>query len=154
MRERKPHLILAGLIVLALVGVALLSQKRHVTKGIDLAGGIEVVFKAKPHAGKITAEELSKSKSIMEQRINGTGAKEPDVRTQGSDQIVIELPGVKDPAAALAQIGKTAQLEMYDFETAATGPTKGANGDVVPLASLYKLLTSAGVKPITDPSAV
>ena len=149
MRERRPHLILAGLIVLALVGVAFLSQRKHVTKGIDLAGGVEVVYQAVPHGGKITSDELQKSKSIMEQRINGTGAKEPDVRTQGSNQIVIELPGIKDTAKALDQIGKTAQLEMYDFETAATGPTKGQNGDVLPNPDAYKLLTGAGAKPIT-----
>ena len=43
MRERRPHLILAAVILAALVGVYALSQSRHVTKGIDLAGGIEVV---------------------------------------------------------------------------------------------------------------
>jgi SecD/SecF fusion protein len=149
MRARRPHLILAGLIVLALVGVAFLSQNRHVTKGIDLAGGTEVVFKAAPHGGKpITADELAKSKQIMEQRINSTGAKEPDVRTQGSDEIVIELPGVKDPERALAIIGKTAQLEIYDFEVAAVGPSKGTQDNVVPSSDAYKLLTGAKGRPI------
>jgi SecD/SecF fusion protein len=154
-RERRQHLILAGLIVAALVGVFVLGQNKKITKGIDLAGGVEVVFKAQPTGNqKITSAELGRSKSIMEQRINETGAKEPDVRTQGSDEIVIELPGVKDPQQALAIIGKTAQLNIYDFETALFGPTKGANGQPKPYADLFKLLTAAGQKPATTPGDV
>jgi SecD/SecF fusion protein len=154
-RERRPHLILAAIILIVLAGVGALSRTKHVTKGIDLAGGIEVVLKAVPTAGhKITPADLSRSKAIMEQRINSIGAKEPDVRTQGSDEIVIELPGVKNPAEALAIIGKTAQLEIYDMEPALFGPSKGSNNAPATFTDVYKLLTTAGQKPIESTAGI
>ena len=64
MRERRNHLILLGLIVLALAGVALLvvpgsPAHRTVRKGLDLQGGLEVVLKAQPPKGhKLTSEDL------------------------------------------------------------------------------------------------
>ena len=87
----------------------------------------------------------------MEQRINGTGAKEPDVRTQGSNQIVIELPGVKDTAQALDHHRQDRRSSRSTTSRPARpGRTKGANGHVVPNPDAYKLLTGAGAKPITN----
>ena len=53
MRERRNHLTLVGLIVAALIGVALIAVPgspfhRSATLGLDLQGGLEVVLKAVP----------------------------------------------------------------------------------------------------------
>lgn len=45
-------------------------------------------------------------------RIDQFGVAEPIVHTQGADQIVVELPGVKEPKRAIELIGKTARLEF------------------------------------------
>jgi preprotein translocase subunit SecD len=45
-------------------------------------------------------------------RIDQFGVSEPTITRQGSDQILIQLPGVQDPARAKALIGKTALLEF------------------------------------------
>ncbi len=58
----------------------------------------------------------------MRNRVDKLGVTEPEIRTQGSDQIVIQLPGVKDPEAAAEIIGTTAQLELFDLETLARRP--------------------------------
>ena len=151
MRERRNHLVLVGLILAALVGVALLAIPgspihRKPTLGLDLQGGLEVVLKAVPPAGhELTAEDLDRSVGIMRSRIDKLGVSEPELRKQGSDQIVIQLAGVTDPKQAAALIGKTAQLELYDLEQDLTGPSIGASGPVA-TASLYNLLVGEQAK--------
>ena len=71
----------------------------------------------------------------MQSRINGLGVSEPEIRKQGSDQIVIQLAGVHDPAKAARLIGKTAQLMLFDFESDVTGPS--ARRAMDPLPSLH-----------------
>ncbi len=76
----------------------------------------------------------------MRDRIDRLGVSEPEIRKQGSDQIVIQLAGVTDPEQAAKLIGKTAQLQFYDLEADIAAPSKSANGQVQPLSSLYALL--------------
>jgi hypothetical protein len=76
----------------------------------------------------------------MRNRVDKLGVSEPNITKQGSDQIVIELPGVKDAEAAARIIGTTAQLELYDLETSLTGPSISIQGQPVETASLYALL--------------
>ena len=45
-------------------------------------------------------------------RIDQFGVSEPDIRTQGENRILIQLPGIKDPQRAIELIGKTALLEF------------------------------------------
>jgi SecD/SecF fusion protein len=147
MTNRRSHLILVGLILAALAGVAALGipgspVHKKVTLGLDLQGGLEVVLKAQPAKGqKLDSAALDRSVSIMRQRVDKLGVSEPEIRKQGSDQIVIELAGVHDPAKAAAIIGKTAQLELYDLETSLTGPSISPSGNPQASASLYALLS-------------
>src|SRR6186997_1343036 len=134
------------MILAALCGVALLAipgspVHKKVTLGLDLQGGLEVVLKAVPPKGKTCdAACMDRSISIMRSRIDKLGVSEPEIRKQGKDQIVIQLAGVHDPAAAAALIGKTAQLQLFDFEADVTGPSLDANQNVVATPSLYALL--------------
>jgi preprotein translocase subunit SecD len=52
-------------------------------------------------------------------RVDQFGVAEPTITRQGADQILIQLPGIQDPARAKALIGKTALLEfkMLDDQT-------------------------------------
>ena len=59
---------------------------------------------------------MDRSVSIMRNRIDKLGVSEPEIRKQGTDQIVIQLAGVHDANKAAQIIGKTAQLEFYDLE--------------------------------------
>ncbi|HEX6789502.1 MAG TPA: protein translocase subunit SecD [Gaiellaceae bacterium] len=147
MTERRRYLLLMGAILAAVVGAALLAIPgaplyQKPTLGLDLQGGLEVVLKAVPEKGQgaVTSDELDKSVSIMQSRINKLGVSEPEIRKQGSDQIVIELAGVHDPAKAAALIGKTAQLQLFDFEQDLRTPSIDANGNPTPSTSLYELL--------------
>jgi len=135
-----------GLIVLALAGVAALAvpgspTHKKVTLGLDLQGGLEVVLKAVPPKNQqVTADGMNTAISIMRNRVDSLGVSEPEIRKQGSNQIVIELAGVHDPAKAAKIIGTTAQLQFYDFEVDAAGPSSDGQGHVVADPSLYHLL--------------
>jgi SecD/SecF fusion protein len=149
--ERRSHLILVGLILVALAGVALLvipgsPAHKKATLGLDLQGGLEVVLRAEPPHGttKLPAGALDRSVTVIRNRIDKLGVNEPLVTKQGSNEIVVELAGVHNVNDAINIIGKTAQLELYDLETSVTGPSATANGSVQPTPTLYGLL--AGVQ--------
>src|SRR4029079_15191514 len=126
---RRASLIVVGLVVAALVGVALLAipsspLHKKPTLGLDLQGGLEITKQAVPPKGrKLTKEDLNRSVSIMRDRVDRLGVAEPEIRTQGNNQIAIQLPGVKDPETAARIIGKTAQLELYDLEADLVPPS-------------------------------
>ena len=148
MSSRRSNLILIGLIALALIGVAFLAVPgspwhRGVKKGLDLQGGLEVVLKAQPPKGhKLTSSDLDRSVSIMRSRVDKLGVASPEIRKQGTNQIVIQLAGVHDPAQAAAIIGTTAQLELYDLEVALVPPSITASGSQpVAFRNLYDLLS-------------
>jgi len=79
-------------------------------EGLDLQGGLRVLLQAdtlKPP----TPEQMQDDVAIIQRRVDSLGVIEPLVQTQGSDKIVVELPGVSDPDLAVRTIGKTALLE-------------------------------------------
>src|SRR4051794_14134538 len=148
MAKRRTHLILVGLILATLAGVAILGTPgspahKKVTLGLDLQGGLEVVLKAVPPKHKTCdAACMERSISIMRSRIDKLGVAEPEIRKQGKNQIVIQLAGVHDPGKAAGIIGKTAQLQFYDLEADVTGPSTDGAGHVVATDSLYELLNA------------
>ena len=88
--------------------------------GLDLAGGSHLVFEANtqdiPDESK--EEAIQGVRDIIERRVNLFGVSEPNVQTSKSedkDRIIVELPGVNDPAEAVALIGQTAQLEFAEL---------------------------------------
>lgn len=60
----------------------------------------------------INNKAVDQSLEILRNRIDQFGVAEPAIVRQGADEIVIQLPGVKDPQRALNLIGRTAQLEF------------------------------------------
>ena len=73
--------------------------------------------------------------NIIRNRVNELGVAEPLVQRQGSDRIIVELPGIQDTARAKEILGATATLEFRmvddagDIESAAKGPVS-ANSEV------------------------
>jgi preprotein translocase subunit SecD len=74
--------------------------------GLDLRGGLSVTYQP---ARKVTTSELQTVVNIMSARANALGVAQPNITTQGND-VVVQLPGVKNAQTALAEIGTTAQL--------------------------------------------
>jgi len=74
--------------------------------GLDLQGGASVVLAPK---NKAKSKDLKTSIEIIRNRVDALGVAEPDITQQGNN-IVIELPGVKNQQRALQLVGRTAQL--------------------------------------------
>jgi SecD/SecF fusion protein len=150
-RERRNYLLLVGAIALALIGAVLIAMPgspvyKKPTLGLDLRGGLEVILRAVPDKGQqITPQGMQTAQSIIQKRANGTGVASPNIAVQGGNEIVVQLAGVHDPAKAAAIIGKTGQLQFFDFENDLAPPTVSATGQPTPVASLYSLLKQ--VKP-------
>jgi preprotein translocase subunit SecD len=68
-------------------------------------------------------------------RVDQFGVAEPDISPQGSDRILIQLPGIKDPERAIRLIGRTALLEfkIVDDEHSLQEALKGEvpKGDII-----------------------
>jgi SecD/SecF fusion protein len=138
-----------GFILVALLGAALLAIPgtpihKKPTLGLDLQGGLEVVLKAQPEKGQpFTKADLQRSVEIMRQRVDKIGVSEPEIRTQGSDQIVIELPGVRSQQRAAELIGKTAKLELYDLQgDLVSGASLDLQGFPIAQTSVFQLLST------------
>jgi protein-export membrane protein SecD len=81
--------------------------------GLDLQGGLRVEYQAKQVGDKIPRpEDLEVIREIIERRVNATGVSEPVITTQGSDRVVVELPGVSDPNAVRELVGQTGRLDF------------------------------------------
>ena len=61
--------------------------------------------------GKYCQDTLDVAIDIIRNRVDTFGTLEPEITRQGSD-IVVDLPGVKDRAKAIALVGKTAELRF------------------------------------------
>jgi protein-export membrane protein SecD len=95
--------------------------------GLDLQGGLRVEYQAQPVEGRQPRpEDLGVIRTIVENRVNATGVAEPVVTTQGTDRIVVELPGVSDPNAIRRLVGQTGRLDFVPL-----GTTQKNKGDPV-----------------------
>ena len=88
------------------------------TYGLDLRGGLSVVLEP---TGQASHDALTTALEIIRNRVDALGVAEPDISLQ-SNNIEVQLPGVKDPADALKAIGTTAKLEFRPV-LAVVGPT-------------------------------
>ncbi len=83
---------------------------QNVKLGLDLAGGVSVVYEAPKEASD---EEMKAAVELLVTRLTFAGHTEAEVARQGSNRIRVELPGVSDPQAAVREIGRTAELKFY-----------------------------------------
>jgi preprotein translocase subunit SecD len=88
--------------------------------GLDLRGGLRVEYQAKQVGDKIPRpEDLEVIRDIIERRVNATGVSEPVITTQGTDRIVVELPGVSDPNSVRRLVGQTGRLDFVPLGSTA-----------------------------------
>jgi len=82
------------------------------TLGLDLQGGVSLVYQADLTDVKNPGESMSGLRDVIERRINLFGVSEPVVQLQGQDRLLVELPGVTDVEQAIEMIGQTPYLEF------------------------------------------
>ena len=132
--RRNVWLIVATVLLVLGSVFAFMPPQEKINQGLDIQGGLSVVLTAKSTSGDaVSSEDMEKSRSIIESRVNALGASEASVSLQGNDQILVQIPGLSDTEAALDTIGRTGKLEFarLDSFTDETVKTKIDNGQYV-----------------------
>ncbi len=91
--------------------------------GLDLRGGSQLLLQALPSKAvpEITPEVMRGVETVINNRVNSLGVSETVVQRAGSDRLIVELPGVKDPQQAKDRIGTTALLEFKELAVGLDG---------------------------------
>ncbi len=88
--------------------------KERIALGLDLQGGMHLILKV--DSAKLPkearAEAPERALEVIRNRIDQFGVKEPSIHRQGTDGIVIQLPGVTERERALAIVQQVAHLEF------------------------------------------
>lgn len=116
MKVRKGKLAIFILLVVAILATAFSTTSyiwNNITKGLDLQGGFEVLYQAKP-GQKVTPQALTDAAAAIRSRIDVIGVAEPEIYVEGSNRIRVQLAGVKDPNRARELLGKPAKLTFRD----------------------------------------
>src|SRR4051794_28988481 len=155
MGGRRRHLFVL-LFVLGLVAVSAYVITQTSTKlGLDLKGGVELVYEGTPtgQTKEVSGSDIDRSIEIIRERIDTLGVAEPEVSRLGETQISVSLPDVTDASRAIEQVGTTAQLYFYDWEPSLIGREKAIGGHPGrqpppgPLKEAEKEWKEAGRKP-------
>ncbi len=91
---------------------------REIRLGLDLCGGVTLTLEATIPEGTTPEDRqkiIDRSISILETRVNALGVTEPIIAQAGERRIVVQLPGMTDPAQARQLVGSTALLEFRKF---------------------------------------
>jgi len=97
------------------VGDKSIDRDIRIYQGLDLQGGMQVLLAADvPEEQPLDSADMDAAKSIVERRVNGLGVAEPAVQAVGSRRILVELPGIRDPQAAIDTLRQTGLMEWVD----------------------------------------
>lgn len=112
--------------------------------GLDLAGGLSVVYKPTTFASNADMQEVV---TILTNRVNGLGVSGAQVNLQGKD-VVVSVPGVKHARAVLKVVGQTAQLLFRPVLCQASVATKAVplkRGQSLPSCAPQYQMTQANL---------
>ncbi len=119
---RNKQALLAVIALLAIGSIFVLSQI-GLRLGLDLQGGTQLTIQVQPNEEiqVIGSRELDAVLTVVRNRVDKLGVSEPIVQTVGTDRVLVQLPGIDDPAQAERVLGGTAQLEFRE---------EGSDGEV------------------------
>jgi SecD/SecF fusion protein len=118
MSDRRRNLFVLLAVAGLLIGSLAVVFTKETRLGLDLQGGVQLVYQGKPTKQQptVTADGLQRALDIMRDRVDALGVAEPELQRAGKTQIEVSLPGVKNAERAERQVGTTAQLYFYDWE--------------------------------------
>lgn len=129
---------------------------KRINLGLDLKGGMHLVLKVENDALPTTQakeDAVLKSMEVLRNRIDGLGVGETLLQRQGSDEILLQLPGVTDRDKALEMIGRVAHLEFHLVDADETH-LKDALAGHVPDGEQLMVMKKEGGSPILISKAV
>ena len=101
--------------------------QRYDRRDADASAGRVTLVMSDKEAARLRDDAVRQAVETIRNRVDQFGVAEPTITRQGVDRILIQLPGVQDPARAKALIGKTALLEfkLLDERTSPEEALKG-----------------------------
>jgi SecD/SecF fusion protein len=163
MTDRRRNLFVLLIVAGLLVGSAVAIAAKTTRLGLDLKGGVSLIYQAKPtKQSKVTGDAINRAIDIMRKRVDQLGVSEPEIQRSGPDQIDVSLPDAKNADEAAQQVGTTAQMWFYDWEGSVlgkdckphpddpnvTGATSAGSG--IGAQSLFNAVTLGAKCPRTD----
>ncbi len=108
-------IVLAIVLAVCVWGFTPLSER--ITQGLDIQGGVSVVLTAEESDGSTpSTSDMQTATSIVQRRVNSLGASEATVQQQGTNSILVQIPGATDADAAVQTIGQTGKLEFVRLD--------------------------------------
>jgi preprotein translocase subunit SecD len=106
--ERK--LIYKIILILGIIGLCIYCAfplEKRINLGLDLRGGMHLLLKVDTThlSGKAKEDAADRALEVIRNRIDQFGVREPTIQKQGTDEIVVQLPGVADRDRAIELIG-------------------------------------------------
>jgi SecD/SecF fusion protein len=104
--------VVLALVVLAVSGWLLATRPPRL--GLDLRGGTQIVLETRDgEFAKADTATTDEALEVLRRRVDELGVTEPTLARSGERRIIVELPGVTEPAEAVNVIGRTAQLTFH-----------------------------------------
>lgn len=95
----------------------------------DSGGGVFKLTVPQAAINDRIRQTIEQSIQIVEKRVNELGTVEPVIQRQGSDRILVQVPGLQDPTQLKALLGKTAKMEFRMVDTTVS-PDQAQAGQV------------------------
>jgi SecD/SecF fusion protein len=159
LQRRKSYYFLLFVIALGVLS-AFAFTKLPTYFGLDIKGGTRLNYRVElldDLKGTVTMETArNQIIQVLQRRAGGMGAAEPLVAAKGEDQVVVEIPGIKDIKKAEEIIGSSARIEFYHARNVNSGidfnrqyePTSDRN-NLDPSVSFIRKLDGKEIKPGT-----
>ena len=117
--QRRPYAftLVALVVILIACAVGFVPPTERITQGLDIRGGVSVILTAtKPDGSVVTPDDMVTATEIVQNRVNALGAAETSVQQQGTNSILVQIPGATDADAAVQTIGRTGHLEFVRLD--------------------------------------
>ncbi|CAA9490996.1 MAG: hypothetical protein AVDCRST_MAG45-749, partial [uncultured Solirubrobacterales bacterium] len=149
MTSRRRNLAIIALVLTLLGGAIAVIVIQPTRLGLDLRGGVELVYEARPtpKVPEITPQAVDDAISTIRRRTDALGVSEPEIQRSGANQITVALPDVDNAERAIEQVGTTAQLQFYDWEPNLILEDEEGGGTIRALEAIEQQSTAAEERP-------
>ncbi len=129
------------------------APKGNAPKGISQKGNVIVLELTEEYQAAVVKDAINRSLEVVRKRLDETGLTEPSVTRQGSDAILVQMPGISDPANVKALLGTTAQMRFH-WQAQANNSESFIRADINDRQYLLEKHVALEGEHITDAAAV
>jgi len=96
-RKDRWRLVIVGIVIVAAL-FSVFPIEGRIRLGLDLRGGAHILLQAKgTPENPLTDDSVQRLIAVLRNRVDQYGVTEPVIQREGSDRVIVDLPGVSDP---------------------------------------------------------